>query len=39
MEQLLRGVRVGMEPPIHAMITQIRGDWKWQRETWKLVGP
>ncbi len=35
MDHLLRGVCInGEEIRLHAAITQIRGDWKWQRDTW-----
>ena len=39
MDHLLRGVRInGEEMHLHAAITQVRGDWKWQRDTWVPIG-
>ncbi len=35
MDYLLRGVRInGEEIYLYAAVTQVRGDWKWQRDTW-----
>lgn len=35
MAELLRGVPMTPNgPAVYGIITQIRGDWKWQRDTW-----
>lgn len=35
MAELLRGVPMTLNgPAVYGIVTQIRGDWKWQRDTW-----